>query len=547
MKRLLVLSVLLIVSAGSAQGTTRLVPGQYSTIQAAVDAAIAGDVVLIAPGVYSDVTHTPGGGDTTKCVVVMKSGITLRGMGRGRTIIDANQLGRGIQCTGVTNASIESMTIREAFAQIHGAGIFCLDGSSPLITDCELTSNFDGAFICYNASSPTLEYSRLTINAGKEGAAIALYLNSSPVVRSCFIDGSIAPAGAAIIVRDGSAPQFIDCVVTNSLISAPGGFGGGVGVVSASATLLGCRIEDNTATGGGGGCAFSQATIQMTNCLVQSNRTTGAYGPGGGVFIDFESNVVMEGCTITRNSIVGNDLFSDGGGVCINSATQVTLRQCTISANTTCTSGFGGAIAVFTCNPVIEKCILSHSIRGAGMACDEESVPVVSCTDLYGNLNGNSICGTNGGQNFSQDPLFCDLAGDDYRLQAASPCAAGQHPSGAGACNGSRLGANDVGCSPLGVTEGVPTARLVGNSPNPFQPATTIRFDLVRASLVVLEVFDVAGRKVRTLENSRMEAGRHESSWDGSDDGGLRVSGGVYFYRLTADGMKESRRMVLAR
>jgi len=87
----------------------------------------------------------------------------------------------------------------------------------------------------------------------------------------------------------------------------------------------------------------------------------------------------------------------------------------------------------------------------------------------------------------------------------------------------------------VSAVDDVPGVREVAVSahPNPFNPATTISFALPRAGAVTLEIFDVQGRKVRTLINDqRFEAGRHEQPWDGRDEGGRGTSSGVYFYRF---------------
>jgi hypothetical protein len=86
---------------------------------------------------------------------------------------------------------------------------------------------------------------------------------------------------------------------------------------------------------------------------------------------------------------------------------------------------------------------------------------------------------------------------------------------------------------PTGVTEGPPPPRfsLLQNFPNPFNPSTTISFDVERSGPVRLEVFDLAGRKVRTLVDRRYEAGRHAVRWNGLDDAGAAVSSGVYLVR----------------
>ena len=86
---------------------------------------------------------------------------------------------------------------------------------------------------------------------------------------------------------------------------------------------------------------------------------------------------------------------------------------------------------------------------------------------------------------------------------------------------------------------------LHANYPNPFNPETTIGFDLPEIRDVRLEIFDVAGGRQRVLLAGRMERGRHLVTWDGRDDGGRRMSSGVYFYRLRAGMEAQARRMVL--
>ena len=84
------------------------------------------------------------------------------------------------------------------------------------------------------------------------------------------------------------------------------------------------------------------------------------------------------------------------------------------------------------------------------------------------------------------------------------------------------------------------------NVPNPFNPTTTIRFDLARAGHVRLHVYDVAGRLVRRLIDTALPAQRdHVAAWDGLDEAGARVSSGVYLYRLMATDVDETRKMLL--
>ncbi len=89
------------------------------------------------------------------------------------------------------------------------------------------------------------------------------------------------------------------------------------------------------------------------------------------------------------------------------------------------------------------------------------------------------------------------------------------------------------------------TLALYPNHPNPFNPTTTIRFELAAAGRSALRIYDVRGALVRTLFDEAREAGPGIATWDGRDDLGRAVGSGVYFYRLTAAGESRSRKMVL--
>jgi flagellar hook assembly protein FlgD len=87
---------------------------------------------------------------------------------------------------------------------------------------------------------------------------------------------------------------------------------------------------------------------------------------------------------------------------------------------------------------------------------------------------------------------------------------------------------------------------LQQNFPNPFNPSTTITFAVSGAQgPVELEVFDLLGRRVRSLAVDRVPAGSHSVLWAGDDDSGHRVGTGVYLYRLRANGVERTRKMML--
>jgi len=102
----------------------------------------------------------------------------------------------------------------------------------------------------------------------------------------------------------------------------------------------------------------------------------------------------------------------------------------------------------------------------------------------------------------------------------------------------------DVGDLPLRPAPA--RVRMLPNVPNPFNPVTSVRFDLPVAAAVDLKIFDVRGRQVKTLASgTSFVAGRHSVSWDGTDDSGRAVASGVYYSVLTAAGASARQKMLL--
>ncbi len=92
-----------------------------------------------------------------------------------------------------------------------------------------------------------------------------------------------------------------------------------------------------------------------------------------------------------------------------------------------------------------------------------------------------------------------------------------------------------------------PSARtlLAQNTPNPFNPSTTIRFTLADGGDTELQVFDVRGNNIKRLVAGSLAAGDHSVTWDGTDEDGQRVPSGVYFYRLRSGAYEGLQRMLL--
>jgi hypothetical protein len=100
----------------------------------------------------------------------------------------------------------------------------------------------------------------------------------------------------------------------------------------------------------------------------------------------------------------------------------------------------------------------------------------------------------------------------------------------------------------VGETLGVPTVfKFYQNFPNPFNPLTTIRFDLPEAQNVRLNIYSVDGKHIANLVNEPLPTGPHSVTWNGTDDNGHQVASGTYVYRLEAGQYVEGKRMTLIR
>ncbi len=142
-----------------------------------------------------------------------------------------------------------------------------------------------------------------------------------------------------------------------------------------------------------------------------------------------------------------------------------------------------------------------------------------------------------------------DLAGQVSGATTRTLTIQGAAPGDAGSyrCRVTKdCGVSNSNAATLTVTPGylspvpgaLPTHLVVhAPSPNPFNPQVTLRFDLPRHTAIAeLEIFDVAGRRVRSMSETSLAPGAHEFTWNGADDSGQRMSSGMYFARLRAGG-----------
>jgi len=86
---------------------------------------------------------------------------------------------------------------------------------------------------------------------------------------------------------------------------------------------------------------------------------------------------------------------------------------------------------------------------------------------------------------------------------------------------------------------------LYQNHPNPFNPVTTLRYDLPEDALVNITIYDMMGRVVKTMVNSQQNAGFKSVRWNATNDKGAPVSAGLYLYTIQAGEFRQTKKMVL--
>jgi len=234
---------LLFVITGSLQAATMSVPGDYSTIQEAINAALEGDRIEVEPGTYHENLDFSG------------KAITVTGYyGPEYTTIDGGQAG-----SVVSFASGEGLdSILQGFSIINGTGtlgqwgvafgggLFCL-GASPTLRDLRISANIAnmGGGIYLRESSPWIESCEVMRNDTYKGAGIYCYLNSSPTILNTFVYENVAQySGGGICCWKSSSPNIYSSTIVRNRSSA----GGGLYITIDSAPIVAnCILYLNTA------------------------------------------------------------------------------------------------------------------------------------------------------------------------------------------------------------------------------------------------------------------------------------------------------------
>jgi hypothetical protein len=332
-------------------------------------------------------------------------------------------------------------------------------------------------------------------------------------------------------------------------------------------TIRRCRVVgNNVSTGdfilGGVIREYPPGKLVMEDCTVANNVT----GFGGGVLIGTGSNPPGEATFL-------NCTFSANSGPAVTSSTGTTiLRNCTVTGNNT--TPYGSSAALWSLQgPAIS--VGSSIVAGNSGASDLNGAFVSAGWNLIGKSDGSTgfTHGVNGDQvGTAAVPMLASLGplqanggpAETHALLPGSPALERGHafrpldqrgaaryddPFVPNVDDGSDIGAYERNPnSPVGAEPLPALSSLALSSPRPNPAAggvTMFTSRLAAAAPVRLDLYNVAGRRVRNLVRDTRLAGEYADRWDGEDDDGRKVPAGVYFARLEANGQKVSRSFVV--
>lgn len=267
------LCVLMLAMVSTAAGTTRYVPGDYNSIQAAIDAAASsGDEIEVAPGTYYEAINFKG-----KAIWLYSAD------GRDATTIDATGIATVVTCTSGEGSG----TILEGFTVTGGNNRGMYNSlSSPTVTNCTFSDN-------------TIEHS----GAGMFNA------RANPTVTNCMFSGNSANYGGGMW-NFSASPTVTNCTFSSNTATNRGS--GMYSEYKSYPTVTNCTFISNTGTGGYGMWNREQTNPTVTNCIFWDNAP-GQINNTDGATINVTYSDVQGGWTGTGN-IDADPMFADADG-----------------------------------------------------------------------------------------------------------------------------------------------------------------------------------------------------------------------------------------
>ena len=566
------------------------VPGEFHFMADAMNEAAEGDIIKVLAS--HPLPGTTMMGKSLQILGAYDANYDTRDPLGNPTVINGDLSGPAMQFFG----TVDNTCVVDGFQ--------CQGGGGRTFADIPYPGKYGGG-IMLNQTSPTLRNLVITGNAVGStsslglGGGIAMF-NSQAVLENVSITGNEAIYGGGVFVYQGS-PTFTDVTIDGNILRTDNfSFdpeGGAIHVLDADLTLdnVTCdnhadairgggiyaadlngtvnlimnvgSVSGNTAKTNGAGIYAAGGVIELNDVVIRLNTETptATFMGGGGLYAD-GSTVILDMVEVDGNSAhsggglqfsicpdvqlfgvvaTNNTAMLFGGNVYLSSCVGATLENVTIADNS-CPAGGAGLYSIST-PTTVSNTISAFNDGGTGTAngMHFSGAATLSCNDVYGNTGSNyggvaDPTGSDG--NISLDPLFCNPAELDYRVDSNGPCA----PDNSGGCG--LIGALEASCGNTNAVDDptVPLAfRVDHNFPNPFNPATSIRFALPVTAHTTVVVYDVKGRLVKTLVDGELAAATHVVQWRGQDDHGRSAAAGIYFYKVISGEHSAVGRMAL--
>lgn len=338
----------------------------YSSIQAAVDEAAAGDTILIGAGTYPE-------------NVEVYKGLTLRGAGPELTIIDGNNAGGVLWTEAYPNEAapngitLSGVTVQNG-ASIDGAGItnfghLTLDNSR--VINNTAVQRAGGI---WNQGTITVTNSLIADNSAGSSAGGGLY--QQPVIQAkttlinSEVAGNMAGAQGGGIYIGGGSFSMTATTVANNRAESSGPAGGGIFLLTPQpVTIEASAIHSNQANDNGGGLSTGVTPVTIINTTVSGN--TAVSNSGGGLYFFHVAEVTLNNVTITQNSAGAS--ASGGGGLSQLGSAVVTTQNTIIAGNEAPDGLAPDCIGVFVSQ--------GHNLIGINQ----------SCTGFVDSVNGDQV------------------------------------------------------------------------------------------------------------------------------------------------------------
>jgi hypothetical protein len=536
MRRPLVFLVAVALMPTIATATTRIVPDQYPTIQAALDVFPIADTILVREGDYPDSSVI----DDSPVVLRAQPGAFPR-IGRVTNAISGSRLEgfhvrelvRTTRTLTVQNCRLDA-SIVAADGQIAVRNSLVLGRGRIAGNTLDFTGNYAQGGLELNVSGGIVIRSNVLVGPGPN--AIQFFDNDvDATVRdnriSGFAHGVLAIGNMGHVldneVFDIAGTAFASTQSAQFFRNVVRRCGGHAFDVGGGSNFQLAFVDNDADSVGGHGIRVTGTPHALA--VIQGNRITRAVGTGiealDGTLRTVEGNTVIaaggDGIRLHSGSVVTLNVVGRSGGhgiVLLHASSGRKVMRNTVYLN----ADVGLALTGQAGDSLVGN--IAHANLGPGLSWNGAS-PVRRCNDWHANGSGDVVGTTPGTTDVSVDPQFCSLPADDVSLAASSPLLSVPD------CG--QIGAKGQGCAaPLGIAGDSQGAgfRL---APQPVQSAARFHFEPVGRDRR-LEIVDVAGKRVWQVS---VPSGSRDLAWGGRGDEGHPLSPGVYFARLSMDGV----------